>query len=691
MRSTFACEVDMKQASRFYRKILVVGIGVVSFMLLWSMFTPVTEASPPLWLRRGLAPGSAVPMSQVPPSASPAEATAWAGWVKTPTALPWPYDVEYPLRHSRRTGTKRRKHGRPSRQVNRGHQPERSSDPHSVEADKAIMLQSSIQRMEPSLSEDVVVSTITIGVSVLPLNMCLSKPTVTSVTASTWLTTGSESLVVPASVSVRTVTGGVNWDNTSTAPFAATGLIPQGATAQTWVMHEMAALDLRDQRLNRRACRLVEQFAARSTASIPGACGNWANSKAAYRFFDNAKVTHAAIVAGHRPACLERIRHEDLVLVVQDTTSLDYTHHPNTQGLGVIDSTFAQGVMVHTSLAVSDAGVPLGLLAQQVWARDPEEKGQWKKRKQRPIEDKESFKWVAAQRASLKDLPAQVCVITVADREADVYELFQEAQETPTQFVIRASWNRRLKQPAGDLWGTVAGTPVRGEFIVEVGRAPDRLPRQAKVQVRFLPVTLKPPSRPACQKIKLKPVHLYAIEVRELNPPAEAEPLHWLLLTNRLIETFEQARQCVRWYCLRWLVERYHFVLKSGCQIEARQLETAKRLERCLGIYAIVAWRLLWLTYQSRRAPHLPCTVALQTHEWQALYCYIHKTPMPPDAPPSLYQATRWIAQLGGFLGRKHDGEPGAKVLWRGWQRLNDMAETWQLAHPTTEKDVGNG
>jgi hypothetical protein len=465
----------------------------------------------------------------------------------------------------------------------------------------------------------------------------------------------------------------------------------EDVACQSWVADEMRALDLGDKRLNRRACRLVEQFAARSTASIPGACGTWANSKAAYRFFDNPRVTHAAVLAGHRPACLARIQPERLILAVQDTTSLNYTPHPHTQGLGTLDNTQGLGLMVHTSLAVSDAGVPLGLLAQHVWAREPEDKGQWKKRKQRSIESKESFKWIAAQYASLKDLPTQVCVITVADREADVYELFQETQDNHTQLLIRASRNRRLKQPKGCLWGEAARAPLQGEFIVEVRRAPDHLPRQAKVQVRFLPVTLKPPDRPACQKIKLAPVNLYAIEVRELDPPSEQEPLHWLLLTNRCVETLEQAQQCVRWYCLRWLVERYHFVLKSGCQIEARQLETAQRLERCLGIYAVVAWRLLWLTYQARRAADLPCTLALETHEWQALYGYIHKTSTPPAEPPSLHQAIRWIAQLGGFLGRKHDGEPGVKVLWRGWQRLDDIAETWRLLHPPAEKVVGNG
>jgi hypothetical protein len=159
-------------------------------------------------------------------------------------------------------------------------------------------------------------------------------------------------------------------------------------------------------------------------------------------------------------------------------------------------------------------------------------------------------------------------------------------------------------------------------------------------------------------------------------------------LTNRPVNTFEEAQQCVRWYGLRWLVERYHFVLKSGCCIEARQLETNERLERCLGVYAIVAWRLLWLTYQARQTPHAPCTVALETYEWQALYCYIHRTSTPPAEPPSLHQVVRWIAQLGGFLGRKGDGEPGVKVLWRGWQRLHDIAETWRLSHPPP--DVGN-
>lgn len=462
---------------------------------------------------------------------------------------------------------------------------------------------------------------------------------------------------------------------------------PEAMSLSTWVGQELAAVSLGDRRLERRLRTLVEQFARQPTASIPQACGDWAPTKAAYRFFNNSKVSHGSILAGHRQACLERVAQEKLILVLQDTTSLDYTHHPHTRDLGPLENPNHQGMFVHSSLAASTAGVPLGLLDQQVWTRDHEAVGQRHGRKKRPIEEKESFKWLKGLRASLKGLPAQVCVVTVADREADIFDFFLEAEKQKTQVLVRAAWNRRLTDPPGYLWDEVARMPVRGRFTVEVGRAKDRLPREASVAVRFTKVTVRPP-RHRLDEPGLYPLSLYTIEVREENPPPGEEPLHWLLLTNRPVQSFEQARRYVRWYGLRWLVERYHFVLKSGCRIEARQLETAERLQRCLGVYAIVAWRLLWLTYQARTTPEAPCTVALETHEWQALYCYIHRTSTPPAEPPSLNQAVRWIGQLGGFLGRKRDGEPGVKVLWRGWQRLHDIAETWRLTHPPP--DVGN-
>jgi hypothetical protein len=439
--------------------------------------------------------------------------------------------------------------------------------------------------------------------------------------------------------------------------------------------------------LDRRLQLLVEQFAQQPPASIPQACGSPAAAKAAYRFFDNQRVKHAKILAGHRQACLERVAGEDLLLVLQDTTSLDYTAHPKTTGLGPLETAKRQGLLVHSALAVSTAGVPLGILDQQVWARDPAKKGTRHQRRKRPIEEKESFKWLQGLRATLQDLPQQVCVVTVADREADVFDLFLDAEKRQTQLLVRSSWNRRLTEEGQYLWDEVARTGVRGRFTVEVGRAKQRLPREATVEVRFTPVTVRPPRYRLHEK-GLHPLVLYAIEVREVAPPEEGKALHWLLLSNRPVADFAQARRYVRWYGLRWLIERYHFVLKSGCRIEERQLERADRLQRCLGVYALVAWRLLWLTYQSRITPEAPCTVALETHEWQALYCYIHKTPVPPEEPPSLNQAVHWIAQLGGFLGRKSDGAPGVKVLWRGWQRLNDIVATWLIIR--APPDVGN-
>lgn len=456
---------------------------------------------------------------------------------------------------------------------------------------------------------------------------------------------------------------------------------------KAWVAEELAAVQLHDGRLERRLRLLVEQLAEQPTASIPQACGTSAAAKAAYRFFDNRKVSHPAILDGHRVACLRRVADQECMLVLQDTTSLDYTHHPETVGLGPLEKAERRGLLVHSSMAASEVGVPLGLLDQQVWTRDPEAVGQRHQRKRRAIEEKESAKWLHGLRASLKDVPAQVCVVTVADREADIFDFFLEAEARQTQVVVRAAWNRRLTDPPGYLWEAVARTAVRGRFTVEVGRARDRLPRQATVQVRFAPLVIRPP-RHRLAESGLHPLPLYAIEVREETPSPGEKPLHWLLLTSRSVESFAEAQRCVRWYGLRWLVERYHFVLKSGCRIEERQLETGPRLERCLGVYAIVAWRLLWLTYQARLTPQKPCSVALETREWQALYCYIHQTTTPPVEPPSLHQATRWIAQLGGFLGRKGDGEPGVKVLWRGWQRLHDIADTYQLFHPPP--DVGN-
>lgn len=181
---------------------------------------------------------------------------------------------------------------------------------------------------------------------------------------------------------------------------------------------------------------------------------------------------------------------------------------------------------------------------------------------------------------------------------------------------------------------------------------------------------------------------LQVVLAEEENPPFDVSPISWLLLTTLEINEFDSAGRCVKWYTFRWLIERYHYVLKSGCGIEELQLETARRINMALATYSIVAWRLLWLTIEARSNPDLPCDRILEACEWQSLCATINNNPIPPKNPPSLQEAVRMIATLGGFLGRKGDGQPGVKTIWRGLRRLHDIAATWKLLHSTSQADV---
>lgn len=218
-------------------------------------------------------------------------------------------------------------------------------------------------------------------------------------------------------------------------------------------------------------------------------------------------------------------------------------------------------------------------------------------------------------------------------------------------------------------------------MVISVPRKDDQPTRKASLTVRHGSFTFPPPSNRPKTATK-KEITLNVISAKEDNPPTGKTPINWLLLTTLEVKNFEQAIRCIVWYTYRWLIERYHYVLKSGCRIEHLQLETAERIKKALATYTIVAWRLLWLTYQARQNPELPCDTVLETHEWQSLYCHVHDLALPSSQPPSLKQAVIWIAQLGGFLARKHDGFPGVKTLWRGLQRLHDIASTWKLLHP---------
>lgn len=462
-------------------------------------------------------------------------------------------------------------------------------------------------------------------------------------------------------------------------------------SAAPWALQEVGAAALGDRRRTRRLTTLLSDLAARPEGSLPAACATPAATKAAYRFFADEAIAPEAIQAAHVAATVERLRGEPTILALQDTTALDYTAHAAVAGAGPLGHPAHTGLWLHSVLAATPDGTPLGLLDQQTWARDPQAVGQRHTRRQRPTAAKESQRWLTAQAATDAVVPPTTQVITVADREADIYDLFALARPAGHEVLIRATHNRRVQEEARYLWDAVGAAPVGDVVPVLVGRRPDRAPREALLTLRWAAVTLRPPrNRP--QRAALAPVPLMAILAEEPVPPVGEPPIRWLLLTSLGVHTGAEALACVRHYARRWLVERYHYVLKSGCKIEDRQLRTADRLERALAVYAIVAWRLLWVTYLARADPEAPCTVALTTAEWPVRYRATHPTAALPAQPPPLGQAVRWIAQLGGFLGRRGDGDPGPTVLWRGLRRLEDLTLGWHLAQasPIPAPLVGN-
>ena len=446
-----------------------------------------------------------------------------------------------------------------------------------------------------------------------------------------------------------------------------------------WAEEEFGGLRLGDRRLEKRAVLLARDFGARPQAQIPQACQTRARIRAAYRFFDHPATDMHRLLESHYQATRERVAQQKVVLAVQDTTSLNYSAHPATEDLGPIGSQpeGPLGLLVHDTMAFTVEGTPLGLLDLQCWARDGQSFGKKHQRKQRPIEDKESSKWLESFRrvAAVQQHCRQTQLVSVADRESDLYELFHLAQQDPhgPRLLIRAEQNRRLAEHPGHLEEGIRQQPLAGHRSIVVPRRGGRRARQAELEVRFAAVTLQPPDG----KARLGRLKLWAVLAEEVDAPIGQEPVCWLLLTTCPVETFPQALEKLDWYCLRWGIEVYHRTLKSGLKIEERQLGSADRIEACLAIDLVVAWRVFHLAKLGREAPELPCTVFFEEAEWKALTMFIEKTPKPPDQPPNLHTAMRMVASLGGFLGRKGDGQPGTKPLWLGLQRLDEFKEVW--------------
>jgi len=322
----------------------------------------------------------------------------------------------------------------------------------------------------------------------------------------------------------------------------------------------------------------------------------------------------------------------------------------------------------------------LGLVDIQVWARDPNQFGKSATRYQRPIEQKESFKWLKSFRAAARlqrQLGAAITVVSVGDREADVYELFALAKSDPAhpKLLVRAESDRRVKDTSACLWEYMESQAVAGQRVLHVPRRKGRAARDCVLQIRFAQVELRPPKL----KSSLGALTVWAVYVTEVNPPSQKDAVEWMLLTTVEVNDFEQALEKIDWYKKRWGIEEYHRTIKSVCRIESRQLADRTVWENCLAVDLVVAWRIEHIKKLSRETPQAPCTVAFEEHEWQALFAFKRPDQPLPSTAPSVHEMTRMTAELGGFLGRKGDGEPGSTTLGRGLQRLHDIASAFLI------------
>lgn len=447
-----------------------------------------------------------------------------------------------------------------------------------------------------------------------------------------------------------------------------------------WVREEFKNALFGDRRLYLRLLVVAEHLARHPEAPISQANEVWKKTKAAYRFFDNKKATPEVILAPHVLKTFERISlQSDEVLIAQDTSFLNYSHMVSSTDLGPIGDLgqSTMGLVMHTSLAVTLSGLSLGIIDQQIWVRPVEEHGKAKDRSKKPIEEKESFKWLKALRQYSLFHPTKK-VITVCDRESDIYDFFSDAARLNAQVVVRAKHDRNLEEEGKKLWEFMEQRSIATTDAFLVQRQPGRPERTTKIQIRFAPVVFTyPKDRPKGDK--LPSLSLFAVYVTEIDPPQDGSPISWMLLTNIPTTTLADARKCIQRYKQRWQIEILHRIVKSGCRIEDARLEKNHRRIPYITLCCIIAWKLLQITHYSRISPQEPATALLSQTECDVLYSVTHST-LVQQHSFNMQKATQWLAQLGGFMGRKSDKFPGPTHVWRGWQRLQDFTHMHTLS-----------
>lgn len=478
----------------------------------------------------------------------------------------------------------------------------------------------------------------------------------------------------------------------------------------SWIETEFATVQLGDVRRPRRLKKVVQAMWQSPGASQRGSAGSWAGAMGSYRLWNAPEVTAEAILAAHQDQVQERGQAHRMLLHIQDTTELDLTRHKQVQGLGPLTESTRRGLFAHGEYVLQEDGLPLGLWHSHLWTRSDAEYGQTDLRQKQSIEQKESHRWLEGYRRACQmqaRCPKQL-VISLADREGDIYELFEEYEqrlgrgEPVAHWIIRSQHDRAITsvneqelEEHKHLRATVEAAPLLGVKCLEIRAKKQcnkvkgsrkwtwRTARTAELEIRTCVMELRPPKRPGGQK--LTPLTITVLMAKEINPPAGEPPIEWVLLTSLKVRTLKKALQILRLYALRWQIEVFHRILKSGCQVEDYPPEDIQRLRPRLAVQMILAWRIHYVTLVGRECPELPADVVFEEWEWKPLVVVVCGKDA-PLRPPTLAQMIAWIAQQGGYIGRKGDGPAGPQSIWKGMAKMLAYGELWRAMHGLSQE-----
>jgi hypothetical protein len=459
-----------------------------------------------------------------------------------------------------------------------------------------------------------------------------------------------------------------------------------------------------DQRLTQRVLKLADALGRKPNLSIPSAVdSSKAEIEGCYRFFDNENVTPEKILQPHIEATYKRIDQLSFVLLAQDTSEIDLTRpEQQVQGAGAMDSDARRGLFYHPMIAFDEAGVTLGIVGQKCWTRETISKAskteKQAKRRQTPIAEKESFRWIEAlqwAKTAAAACPETTCVC-VSDSESDIYDLFVAAlsiDQPNLHLLVRAGQNRNTTEQQ-DWADQVRKTAKIADHSITIrartakigegksARSRSRDGRIAELEIRKATIEV---CRPVHGDTSLpKKVTLNVVLCEEVNPPAGEDAISWMLVTTLPIDTIEEVQRVISSYCIRWQIEVYFKTLKSGCRIEHRRFEHVDRVLNALAFYSVVAWRLMYLCHLGRDCPDLDCEVIFEPSEWKSVYTIL-KMELPSSGCPKLNDVIRAIARLGGFIERK-ESDPGTQSLWIGLQRCYDLSNAWDAFGPGAKK-----